>query len=247
MSEQTPPPRDSALSNPQTVAAIIGGIVTVIVAVVGIIPAIITSQQATPVVVTATPPPATTVALVLPNIIPSATPAAPAAEPIVPTLAQVQLTPIIFPSPTADASTPQLPTPIFPSVTATPATPPTQAAASNVLLMYDDASFTVLNQDSRKLSFEGVFFRSSAGEWEARRWGPSIYNSLPANKCLRLRDSSVGQRNPPASCVNKIYALQEVGTPAMFWRNADRFDVVRNGQVVASCIVADRQCSIYIP
>lgn len=247
MSEQVPPRHDSALSNPQVVAAIIGGIVTVIVAIVGVVPVIINSQKTTPVVVTATPPPATTVALVLPEVIPSATAVAPTVQPVVPTSAQVQLTPIVFSSPAADTATSPLPTPIFPSATTSPEVPPTQAAASNVLLMYDGATFTVLNQDTRKLSFEGVFFRSSAGEWEARRWGPSLYNSLPAGMCLRLRDSSVGQRNPPAPCVSKIYGLQEVGIPAMFWRNADRFDVVRSGQVIASCVVADQQCSIYIP
>jgi len=246
MSEQVPPRRDTPLSNPQVVAAIIGGIVTVIVAIVGIVPAIITSQKATPVVVTATLPPATTVALVLPEVIPSATAVAPTAIPVVPTSAGVQLTPIVY-SPVTDTASAPLPTPIFPSATVTPETPPTQPAAANVLLMYDGASFTVLNQDTRKLSFEGVFFRSSAGEWEARHWGPSLYNSLPTGMCLRLRDRSVGQRNPPAPCVNKIYGLQEVGTTAMFWRNADRFDVVRSGQVIASCVVADQQCSIYIP
>lgn len=242
MSEQAPR-RDSALSNPQVVAAIIGGIVTVVVAVVSIIPAIITTQHETPIVVTATPPPVTTVALVLPDVLPSATPVVPTTEPAVPTSAQVQLTPIVFPSPTTET---ELPTPIFPPTAAAPETPPTQAAASNVLLMYDGASFTVLNQDTRSLSLEGVFFRSSAGEWEARRWGPGLYNRLPAGRCLRLRDASVGQRNPPAPCVNKIYGLQEVGTPAMFWRNVERFDVVRNEQVIASCVVADQQCSIYI-
>lgn len=251
MSEQTPAPRDTALSNPQVIAAIIGGIVTVVVAIVGIVPAIINSQRVTPVVVTATPIMATTVPVVLlpqptvTPVVPTVTPLAP--TPVAPTNAQVALTPIVYNSPTTEAATPPQPTPIFPSATVTPDAPPVQTGPANVLLMYDDVSFTLLNQDTRTLSFEGVFFRSSAGEWEARRWGPSIYNSLRPGMCLRLRDASVGQRQPPASCVNKIYALQEVGTTAIFWRNVDRFDVVRNGQVIASCAVADQQCAIAVP
>ncbi|MBI5666804.1 MAG: hypothetical protein HZC41_02250 [Chloroflexi bacterium] len=242
MSEQPPVPPNTALSNPQVIAAIIGGIVTVVVAIVGIVPAIINSQRATPVVVTATPVPLTTVAVVLLPP-PTATLVAPSAT-VPPTSAQVELTPIVYSSPTTEAVQP---TPIFPSATATPAAPPVQTGPTNVLLMYDDVSFTMLNQDTRTLSFEGVAFRSSAGEWEARRWGPSIYNSLKAGMCLRLRDASVGQRQPPAPCVNKIYGLQEVGTPAIFWRNVERFDVVRNGQVIATCAVADQQCAIAVP
>ena len=250
MAQQTPSRRESAVNNPQVLAAIIGGIVTVIVAVVGVVPAIINGQKATPVIVTATPPPATTLALVLPSIMPSATPVMPTYTPEILHSAAVQLTPIVYASPVTDAAPgviSQQPTPIFPTSTATPAVPPTQAAAANVLLLYDGASFSMLNQDRRKLSFEGVFFRSSAGEWEARRWGPSLYNSLPPGMCLRLRDAGVGSRNPPAPCVNQIYGLQEVGTSALFWIKTDRFDVVQNGQTIATCIVADRECSIYIP
>lgn len=240
MSEQPPAPPSTALTNPQVVAALIGGIVTVIVAIVGIVPAIINSQKATPVVVTATPVALTPVAVVLPPF-PTATPEAAA---VIPTSAQVALTPIVYSSPTTESP---VPTPVFPGATATPDAPSAQSGPANVLLLYDDVSFTVLNQDTRMLSFEGISFRSSVGEWEARRWGPSIYNSLKAGMCLRLRDSAVRQRNPPVPCVNKIYALQEVGTPAIFWRNTDRFDVVRNGQVITSCAAADGQCAIAVP
>lgn len=249
MSEQPPAPRDSALSNPQVIAAIVGGIVTVIVAIVGVVPAIINSQKATPVVITATPVMATTAAVVLLPL-PTSTPPAPTALPVVPTEAQVQLTPIVFAAPTevlAATTAPELPSPVFPSATVPPENPPTQAAEPNVLLLYDDVSFTLLNQAARTLSLEGVVFRSPGGEWEARRWGPSIYTQLPANMCLRLRDASVGQRQPPAPCVNKIFALQEVGDPAIFWLTSDRFDVVRQGQVIASCAAADQQCALFIP
>ena len=245
MSEQPPAPRDTALSNPQVIAAIIGGIVTVIVAIVGIVPAIINSQKATPVVVTATPIPLTTVAVALLPM-PTATSPAPTAVLAAPTAEQVQLTAIMFASPT-EASVPELPSAVFPSATTPPENPPAQAAAPNVVLMYDAVSFTLLNQAGRTLSLEGVIFRSAAGEWEARRWGPSIYNSLPDRMCLRLRDAAVGQRQPPAACVNKIYALQEVGTVAFFWKASDRFEVVQNGQVIASCATAEGQCSVALP
>jgi hypothetical protein len=72
--EKSPQPQ-SALSNPQIIAAIIGGLVTIVVAVVGIIPAILQNQKAnatpTSVVVTATPAPPTTAPTSLPTAIPA--------------------------------------------------------------------------------------------------------------------------------------------------------------------------------
>lgn len=240
MSDQKPSRPESPLSNPQVVVTMIGGIVTVIAAIVGIVPAILTAQNATPIVVTSTPIPTSTV--VATNVPPTNTLAA---SPVIATEA-VQLTDVGAVQPTA------LPIPelIVSQAATAPSLPETgsQTASPNVLLMYDGVSFTMLNQAGRTLSFEGVYFRSNNGaSWEARRWGPSVYNAVPLGKCLRLRDASVGQRNPPAPCVNNIFGLQEVGSTALFWVGVPTFEVVRNEQVIATCTVSDEQCSIAIP
>ena len=77
--------------------------------------------------------------------------------------------------------------------------------------------------------------------------GPSIYIKLPAANCLRLRDASAGQQNPPAACAKPIYGLQVVGTTAMFWVNTDHFDVVRDDQTIATCDTSAGECDVYIP
>lgn len=235
MSQETPPRSDSILKNPQVIVAIIGVIGTVIVAVLGIVPIILNSRPAEPtlIVVTATsiPPtetavPATTVQA-QPTSIPSDVPPSATVTPLpaVPTDAPV-------PAPTHTSVAP----------TAAPG-----VTAGNVLLLYDEVSFSLLNQGGGVLSLENVFFRSTSGEWEARLWGPTVYNSLPAGMCLRLRDASVGQRTPPPPCRDKIYGLQQVGTSALFWIGAQSFDVILNGQTIATCAVASQSCLVNIP
>jgi hypothetical protein len=233
MTETTPPHKpESPFQNPQIVAAIIGGIVTVLVAVVGIIPAIINRPVTpTPVIVTATPIPTSTAVLVA-NVVASATPLPPTPVPAT----DVPPTTLPLAQPTAA----QPPIQLSP-VGDTGAQPP---ASGNALLMYDDASFTVLNQGTAKLSMVGVIFRSKNGEWDARKWGPSLYNQLPENRCLRLRISTSGNRQPPAACGNPLFGLQLVNGTALFWVNVDSFDVVRDGQTIATCQIADKQCVV---
>jgi hypothetical protein len=235
MTEPTPPHKpESPFQNPQIVAAIIGGIVTVLVAVVGIIPAIINRPATpTPVIVTATPIPTSTAVLVA-NVVASATPLPPTPVPV------TDVPPTTLPLAQPAATQP----PIQLSPVSDNSTGPQPPAAGNALLLYDDVSFTVLNQGTAKLSLVGVVFRSKNGEWDARKWGPSLYNQLPANRCLRLRISTSGNRQPPAACGNPLFGLQLVNGTALFWVNVDSFDVVRDGQTIATCQIADKQCVV---
>jgi hypothetical protein len=157
----------------------------------------------------------------------------------------------------------QTPTPIVVTATVAPTSnpensqstqPPTAilqpteiSSPSNVRVFYDGVSFTLLNESGNTLSLEGVSFRSDAGTWEARNWGASIYDRLPDGQCLRLRDRSAGQRQPPPACVNKIFSLIEVGSTAIFWVNVDNFEVVHSGEVIATCATVGGECGIHIP
>jgi serine/threonine-protein kinase len=123
--------------------------------------------------------------------------------------------------------------------------PPTPVPV-NAMLLYDDVSFTLHNRSGRTLSLEGVIFRSSSGNWNARSWGVSIYTSVPDNNCLRLRNAASGQRQPPAEC-GGLYGLQLVGRPALFWVNVDQFQVVRDGEVIATCRTDEGRCGVFIP
>lgn len=135
------------------------------------------------------------------------------------------------------------PTPVPDTQTPVPAT---DAPDANVLLLYDDVSFTVYNQGSQSLALSNLSFRSSSGSWDASGWGTSLVDSFVADNCLRLRDTNSGQRQPPAICGN-LLGLQLVGGSALFWLGTDTFDVVQDGTVIASCSSANEECPIFIP
>lgn len=228
MSNETPPKRDSLVGNPQVLAAVIGGLVTIVVAIIGIVPALVNSRPtATPpptiVVVTATPDPTHTVEIVSTQV-------------VTPTSSTATATTIAAPA--SDITTTTVPLPTVASEL--------MLADGNILLLYDEVSFTLRNQSQQTRSLEGITFSSASGQWEARAWGLSVYNNIPAGKCLRLRDATVGQRQPPASCRDQIFGLQEVGQSALFWVGVDSFDVLRSGQVLATCRIADGSCLITI-
>lgn len=225
----TPP--SSTLKSPQVIAAIIGGTVTLIVAILGFMSNVNNnSAQATAVIIiTATLPPTEIAA-----IIATPTEQAPTAT-------------ILVPTETASAAAtdlPPTPTIMLPTTAAEP--PPTDVPPpANLLVMWDSVSFTAINLSSAVLSLEGVRFSSSVGQWNAREWGPSLHNSLPPQDCLRLRDASAGQRNPPTEC-NDLYGLILVGAPALFWRAADSFEVLRNGQRIAICPTEAGRCEFFV-
>jgi hypothetical protein len=128
-----------------------------------------------------------------------------------------------------------------------PTQPPAASPVSgNILLMIDEVAFTLVNQSPQTVSLEGIVFSSANGTWEARSWGPSVFDRLPAGQCLRLRDATVGQRQPPAACRDRIFGLQEVGTAALFWIGVETFDVVRGGETLATCRVSDGECLIAV-
>ena len=237
MSEQP-----SGIKNPQILIAVIGAITTVVVTAIGVLPTIINSTRPTPtvapIVVTATPIPTNTPASTT-VIVDTAT--------SIPTNIPTEITLI------AEAATiqPETPTPL--PVIQVPTTAPAPSANNqnmppNVRLMYDGVSFTLLNESGSVMSLEGILFRGGGREWEARKWGPSIYTSLPAGKCLRLRDAAAGQRQPPPPCQGNIYGLIEVGTTAFFWQDVESFEVFQNGTVIATCPASDGagECELHI-
>jgi hypothetical protein len=238
MSNQQPLKAQSSLTNPQVIAAIIGGVVTLAAAILGVLPNIINRPpQATAViVVTATPLPATPLELTATPLPPTDVPPSAEIVAVVPSATVVPPTATPIP-PTVIPATPILPTSVPP--------PTILAQPANALFIWDDVSFTAINTGGSRLSLVGVTFSSGRGFWDARDWGPSLYNSVPPRDCLRLRDSTAGQRNPPAECAD-LYGLILIGTSAIFWRSADSFDVLRNGRVIATCPVSAERCEVYI-
>jgi hypothetical protein len=113
-----------------------------------------------------------------------------------------------------------------------------------VTLFYDQDAFTIYNMTGGRISLEGIEFKGSDVTWNISPFGGSM-RSLPSNKCLRLRDATVGNRQPPSECGSTNYAFLEIGPRVIFWRG-EYFDVVRDGTVLATCQTAAGKCEIHV-
>jgi hypothetical protein len=231
-------------------AALITGVISLLVAIVGIVPSLVEAAKDDP---TPTPPAAaivatsaptnTLVAQVEPTLAPTDTPAPPTDSPvsqpnIVPVGATSTSLPVIGstpvptdPQPTAD--------------TGASTSNNTTAQEPNVRLYFDNASFTIRNQEANRKILTDVSFYSDDARWNASQWG-LIHQDFKKQKCLRLRDASAGPRNPPSDCQGtNLLSLMEVGTPVIFWRDEDGFRVERNGVEIGVCTVSP--CDLYLP
>jgi hypothetical protein len=136
------------------------------------------------------------------------------------------------------------PTEIPPTPAPTKIPPTTPTAAPNVTLFYDQDAFTIFNSSGDHVSLEGVSFRGADMTWEASSFGNPV-KELPKNRCLRLRDATVGNRTPPAECGGQIHGFREVESSVVFWRG-DSFEVLRDGTVIATCQTAAGKCEIHV-
>lgn len=240
-----PPPPPKLTQQPQIMAALITGIISLLVAIVGIIPALVEAAKDDP---TPTPPPA---AAIVATSAPTNTDVAPVDPTLAPPTDAPVSQPNIVPVGATSTSLPVMgdtPVPADPQPTAdTGASTSDNAAAQepNLRIYFDNASFTIRNQSGNRRMLTDVSFYSDDARWNASQWG-LIHQDFKKQKCLRLRDASLGPRNPPSECAgNNLLSLMEVGTPVIFWRDADGFRVERNGVEIGTCTTSP--CDLYLP
>lgn len=136
---------------------------------------------------------------------------------------------------------------IAPTATTVPPTStPSPEASPNLTLLYDDAAFTVHNISDTPLDLSNMRFSSDTRSWDSTQWGANLVSNLPANNCLRMRDASSGNRQPPAVC-GDLYAFVTVGGSALFWLEGATFDVIYNGETIATCDSNATACDVTLP
>lgn len=226
-SSSSPNTSNNGWNNPQVIIALITGLVSVLVTVIGVLPNLINANEAT-----ATP---TAMAVVL--IV-----ATPTDVPLLPT-SETQTLPTAVPTTESSTAPTTAPT-IQPTAESTTAPVATNSPSPNVLLIYDNVSFSLVNTSGRRLSLDNVTFQSGSRIWESLAW--ANHRRIPNGNCMRIRDASVSNRNPPGEC-SELLSLILIGGSAMFWTEADTFDVLQGSQVIATCTTDTDRCAIYIP
>ncbi|MBK9124492.1 MAG: hypothetical protein IPM16_15440 [Chloroflexi bacterium] len=237
---QQPAPPARVFGHPQIIAALITGMISIVVAVVGIIPALMDNDGEIPT------PTVAAAAVSSPTYEPSPL-LAPTDPPLEPTTAPTDV-PTDVPTNQPVAAVTSLP--VLPVTPVTGETiPPTVEGATlppNAVLIWDQDAFNVVNESGARMSLARVRFRALSDRstrWRAEDWGP-VHETLPDGQCLRLRDASVGRRNPPPECAgDRLYALFEVGPSVIFWPAG--FTVERDDIVLATC--TSSPCEVHIP
>lgn len=245
MADESSPPSSSnvsgnSLSNPQVVIALITGIVSILVTLIGVLPNLIGADEPT-----ATPTPVAVVVVTATQLPPTPTAETQTVANDAPTLMSAAVSTA---SPTAIPMTEPTTEPTA-ELTIEPTTAPEQPAATqppapNVLLIYDNVSFSLINTSGRRLSLANVTFRSESGSFDPVGW--ANYRRIPNDNCLRIRDAGAGNRNPPGEC-HKLLSLLLIGQTAMFWTESDTFDVLQGSSVIATCTTDTDRCAIYVP
>ncbi|MEQ8677897.1 MAG: CAP domain-containing protein [Aggregatilineales bacterium] len=128
---------------------------------------------------------------------------------------------------------------------------PVTVGSSDLLLIYDTVSFSLVNTSGADLDLTGLGFASASGvvnisEWDTQFLSRSL-NAFPPNDCLQawsIFDEEWSVR--PSEC-NVRHAWIAVNEAQMFWTNTDAFTVSRGGAVLATCAVNQGRCEVDLP
>ncbi|MCU0513392.1 MAG: hypothetical protein MUE40_12590 [Anaerolineae bacterium] len=134
------------------------------------------------------------------------------------------------------------------AATATPTAIPD--AAADVRLVYDDASFALINTAGRPLDLKPMAFESSSGSLAVTRWQTDFLteplNAFTPADCLQVWGLNQGTEAVlprPAGCVTR-HAWIVVNAAGQFWRSAESFRVFYGGRVIATCATAAGVCNV---
>jgi hypothetical protein len=138
-----------------------------------------------------------------------------------------------------------------PTIAAFPTDAPTPFLGPDLLLVYDDDTFTLINVSGKRQYVRLLYFESATGSFSAERWiNPYLSRALEAftpDDCLQIWRTSTSTipQKPPTCQTRHSYAI--VSPPGQFWRNTDKFIVVNNleeTRTVAVCEVAAGVCPV---
>jgi len=128
--------------------------------------------------------------------------------------------------------------------------PVTFGEIPDLRLEFPDSSFTLINVSGRSLDLTGLAFRSESGLVTIEEWDNGFLSQPLSNfgdgGCLQAWTVNQSEQSPPERCrIRHAWIL--VTDSGDFWRNADVFSVERYGNLIASCQISDRFCTLALP
>jgi len=122
------------------------------------------------------------------------------------------------------------------------------AGSSDLELVYDDESFSLVNTSDADLDLTGLGFASASGIVEINQWNTEFLSrplsAFPAGDCLQAWSIFAEEWSErPASCSTR-HAWIALNDAQLFWTNTDFFTVSRGGVVLATCAVNSGVCTV---
>lgn len=169
----------------------------------------------------------------VPGYVPTATPTPTNTPTPLPTAPLITNTPTLTPTPT---------------YTPTPTTPP----PPELLLIYDNVSFTIVNTSGRNLDLSAIHFEGAGAELYSQWWlGPinaSLLARIPRDTCLITYVSALSPSAPPppAECARVTATRGRLSTTQRFWLG-DTFTVLQRDNTAGTCTGGEGRCIVDLP
>lgn len=148
---------------------------------------------------------------------------------------------MVMPTPTP---IPPTPLPAQPTITPLPTSTP---RPMDLLLVYNNESFTLMNISGRPLYIDGIWFSSPSGEMAGRIWDNGYLtaplNAFPHGDCLQVWNREYDQLPKPDFCGYR-HSWMRLSNEQTFWRNADYFDVYQWENRITTCLVSTGRCEV---
>ncbi len=121
----------------------------------------------------------------------------------------------------------------------------------DLLLVYDDNSFTVQNTSSAAIDLSGMGFASSSGLLSVTDWANGFLSTslsdFPSGDCLQAWPLYLTEWPGKPSGCDIRHAWIAVSDTQTFWLNTDVFTVNQGGGVLATCRISAGRCEFNLP
>jgi len=117
----------------------------------------------------------------------------------------------------------------------------------DIRLIFNQESLTLLSITDVPIDIRGLVFQSSSGTFNSDTWRTDFMTSslsgFPPDDCLMIWTSEIEGASTPLECTTR-HGWVVAGDDVDFWRDVIRFDVIRDGRVLAGCVVANGFCDV---
>lgn len=129
-------------------------------------------------------------------------------------------------------------------------TAPTSATGTNVLLLYDTRSFSLINSGHTPINVQNVVFVGKSQSFAVSRWATQwlsgTLTALASSDCLEVWSWSEKSSLDKPSVCRQRRSILTLAPDQLFWKQGD-FEVHEGDTLLATCHITDSRCEFTVP